>query len=125
MKRNEPQAGTEEEVVVVTNGNGVHQLETAPAEDAPSGPDFSEKLAQVSDKIVLGAHKAQEKIVDFGHKVKEKAGEAKVQIGEFGEQAFDQAKYFGGEVGVQARTHPLLLLGVAVAAGALIARIGR
>ena len=124
MKPNESNGSTEE-VVVVTNGNGVHKLETAPAEDASSGPDLSEKLAKVGDKIVLGAHQAQEKIVDFGHAVKTKAGEAKVQLGELGEQAFDQAKHFGGEVGVQARTHPLLLVGIAVVAGALIARIGR
>ena len=124
MKRNEPNGSTED-LVVVSDGNGVHKPETAPTEDVSNTSDFSEKLSQVGDKIVLGAHKAQEKIVDFGHKAAAKAGEAKAQIGEFGEQAFDQAKYFGGEVGVQARTHPLLLLGVAVAAGALIARIGR
>ncbi len=124
MNRNESNGRTED-VVVVSNGNGVHKLDTAPAEDTSGKTDFSDKLAQVSDKIVLGAHKAQEKIVDFGHKVAEKAGQAKDKAGVLGEQAFDQAKYFGGEVGVQARTHPLLLVGVAVVAGALIARIGR
>lgn len=124
MNQNEPNGRTEE-VVVLANVNGAHKIETAQVEDVSSSPELSEKLAQYSDKIVLGAHKAQEKIVDFGHKVAAKAGQAKEQLGEFGERTFDQAKHIGGEVGVQARTHPLLLVGVAVVAGALIARIGR
>lgn len=114
-----------EDVAVVNNGSGVHKPGTADVQDVSNPTDLSEKIAQYSDRVVLGAHKAQEKIVDLGHRVSQKAADAKESIAEFGSHAVSEAKYLGGEVGVQARSHPLLLLGVAVVAGALIARVGR
>jgi ElaB/YqjD/DUF883 family membrane-anchored ribosome-binding protein len=111
------------EEVVVSNGNGLHKVGCVDATDTPN--KFTEKLAEYGDRIVSGAHQAKDKISELGARVGEKAESVKVQASEFSNHAIKEAKYFGGEAGVQARTHPFLLLGVAVVAGALIARIGR
>ncbi len=105
----------------------VSDASTSETDESESNPSvsFAERLAEYSDRIVLGAHKAQEKVVDYSQRVAEKAGAAREKIAGFGEQAFSEARYMGGEVGAKARANPLLLVGVALAAGALIARIGR
>jgi|GEM_PF-6342726 len=118
MSHSDKNGHTEEAVV-----GEVHDANIA--DENSACPSLSERLADYSDRIVLGAHKAQEKVVDYGHRVSEKAGAAREKISEFGEQAFSEARYMGGEVGSRARANPLMLLGVALAAGALIARIGR